>query len=166
MDNTYAEHEPAVMAFIRAGLRRCGCPADLVEDMLQEARIGIVLALPEYDPAKGASLRTFLCGRAWGAVQHAWRDRYQWPVHVVPLDEVELAVYDEPVEFRLDVDRAIGASHRSARNRTILRLRLVDEKPLKEVARSCGVSKDRVSKIVENFCFAYAHPMSHASATV
>lgn len=44
-------------------------PPHLREDAFQEAAVGVLEALPRFDPSRGASLKTFLSWRAIGAVR-------------------------------------------------------------------------------------------------
>lgn len=75
-------------------------PPHLREDAFQEAAIGVLAALPRFDPSRGVSLKTFLSWRAIGAVRD-W-GRRQDPLGRRHRRLVKEGECESPTEIPLD----------------------------------------------------------------
>lgn len=149
-----AAHAGDREALTRLITRHWGCASAIVathvargeaEDVLQDAMAAAVAAFPNY---RGDA---HFCTWLLGIVKHKVADHHRRTRAVEPFDRARTRRPLASCDWRADADTRLLFSscmqHLSAREREMLRLRLVEELPFKAIAEQSGASEDAVKSV-------------------
>lgn len=131
-----------------------GATPDTEDDLLQEARIGLIEAARTFDPDRGTRFATHAVWRIRGRVQNAVRKWKTTPVPHSPADPVFDSLTDD---YPSALEMLIAAEEDAiltdaldclpAREAHVLRERWLHGRTLDEVSADLGVCKERVRQI-------------------
>lgn len=152
--------EILVMRHMRLA-RACARPYFLAggdsEDLLQEAMVGLLKAIREYDPARDAAFRTFaeVCvkNRVRSAVTAASRDKHAPLNHSVPMEEqplLELAHGADPEDLFISKEEEAERLHSLNRKLSPLEQRILSLYLHGFSYREIGEQVGRTDKSVDN----------------
>lgn len=146
---------PAMRKFVQMKTSRSDAD-DIVQDVL--VKLVDVLRHGKYTPQPGVKFRSYLARLLYNElVSHFRRDRVRGDGNFVPVDEVDLPV-DNDAAIGLDVQWRM-ALHQSAvehvltktalaeQSKDVYREYVIEERPIAEVAKKFGLTKNYVSQI-------------------
>lgn len=142
---------------IRSGL--LGSNKLSLEEVDQAALLGLLDSTRLFDPSRGNKFPTLAYKRVIGSVKDAFRSSGFWGSRRCKLQQpVEVRVDLHPTELSSDmgmVDNREESEHlinyvKSRLNRTVMRLRFLNNYTLIEIANLLGLSESRVCQIVKS----------------
>ena len=146
---------PAMRKFVQMKASRSDAD-DIVQDVL--VKLVDVLRHGKYTPQPGVKFRSYLARLLYNElVSHFRRDRVRGDGNFVPVDQVDLPI-DSDAAIRLDVQWRM-ALHESAvehvltktalaeQSKDVYREYVIEERPIAEVAKKFGLTKNYVSQI-------------------
>ena len=148
-------YHPAMRKFVQMKTNR-----NDVDDIVQNVLVKLVDVLRhgKYTPQPGVKFRSYLARLLYNElVSHFRRDRVRGDGNFVPVDEIDLPV-DSDAAFAMDVQWRM-ALHESAvehvltktalaeQSKKVYRAYVLEERPIEEVAKKFGLTKNYVSQI-------------------
>ena len=148
-------YRPAMRKFVQMKTNR-----NDVDDIVQNVLVKLVDVLRhgKYTPQPGVKFRSYLARLLYNElVSHFRRDRVRGDGNFVPVDEIDLPV-DSDAAFAMDVQWRM-ALHESAiehvltktalaeQSKKVYRAYVLEERPIEEVAKKFGLTKNYVSQI-------------------
>jgi RNA polymerase sigma factor (sigma-70 family) len=158
---TEAEYLPLVRLMARLVAKRTnGMRREDFEDLVGVGCVALLEAVPRYDPARGASLKTFLSHRVSGAMLDHFREcdllsrtqrravRAGAPAPLVRVRESEArGVNASPLDLALVVDGRALLGQLHGRERRVVIASFWEGRTLKDIGCEWGVGESRVSHV-------------------
>ena len=141
------ELTPLINRFVRS---RIGATNERWRDVAQEAMIGILIGLRKgnYDSAKG-TVQSYAFGIAWKKILREWERGRRGKLDFQGMDEKTLAMIKSVIKSedddhnlrKLDVERMLDSL--PEKHRSILNMRYLQGKSLKEIQLSLGLKSEQ-----------------------
>jgi RNA polymerase sigma-B factor len=127
---------------------RCG---ETIDDLIQVARLGLLMAVDRFDPSQGSTFASFAVPTMMAEVRRYLRDQTWAAIEgPTPLTIAEAAgVLDDGLQRVIDreVIRLLVAGLPN-RERQVLHMRFFESMTMGEIARQCGLTDKPVSRIL------------------